>query len=147
MPFSSCLYIPLYIYGICALDSFTKMQYNIQKPKNRKSADLLVTNQLHRSNMEKSEEFKKVVDSIKQLEQQLLSIDEGMKKNETCGEETEMKIEDHFAMCMNTLAARKERLLRELGKHIENHSMHSHFSFISFPSCSLSSIPQCNFVL
>ena len=80
-------------------------------------------------------EFKRIVRSIKQLQHQLLCIDEGMKKNEECGEEAEQKIEYHFEMCMNALAARKERLLRELGKNIADESMH--FVFDLFLFCSL----------
>ena len=66
------------------------------------------------------------------MQQQLLCIDEGMKKNEECGEEAEQKIEYHFEMCMNALAARKERLLRELGKNIADESMHLVFDLFLF---------------
>ena len=77
--------------------------------------------------MENNKEFRSVVENIKQLEQQLsLSVDCKRYKQEE--EEMEKEIEEHFARCMNSLAARKESLLRELNKHISDKSMISHIS-------------------
>ena len=86
--------------------------------------------------MENNKEFRSVVENIKQLEQQLLlSVD--CKRYEQEGEEMEKEIEEHFARCMNSLAARKEALLRELNKHISDKSMLSHISLISLFFSSL----------
>jgi hypothetical protein len=60
--------------------------------------------------MEQSEGFKSVALQIKSLEQELSLCDEAIKDVEQSGKDVEKEIEEHFARCMNSLAARKEVL-------------------------------------
>ena len=94
--------------------------------------------------MENSEEFERMVTSINQLEQQLLSIQEDALVNEKYGVEAEEEIESYFARCEQALAARKVTLLRELAEQIKSQSMlllsilsSLFFSFFSLSPSSL----------
>jgi hypothetical protein len=89
--------------------------------------------------MELNEEFKRVVGNIKLLEQQLISLNEKIVSNEQGSEIAEREIEEHFARCMDALAARKDVLLRELGEKRENQSM--------CPPLRKAFLSQPNFVL
>ena len=82
--------------------------------------------------MENREQFKRVVEGINQLEQQLLSINEDAQMNEKYGVE---EVEKFFARCEQAMAARKGTLLRELGEKVTTQSMSS--SFFSLFSISL----------
>jgi hypothetical protein len=73
--------------------------------------------------MEQSEGFKSVDSKIKSLEKELSLCDETMKDFEKSGKEAEKEIEEHFARCMNALAARKEVLLREVAQKVTNQRM------------------------
>ena len=80
--------------------------------------------------MEKREDFKRVVEGINQLEQQLLSIVEDGKVNDKDFAEAEEEVERYFSRCEQALAARKEGLLRELAHKLTAQSMSS-FIFLS----------------
>ena len=80
--------------------------------------------------MEKREDFKRVVEGINQLEQQLLSIVEDGKVNDKYAAEAEEEVERYFSRCEQALAARKEGLLRELAQKLTAQSMSS---FIFLP--------------
>ena len=82
--------------------------------------------------MEKREDFKRVVEGINQLEQQLLSIVEDGKMNDKCAAEAEEEVERYFSRCEQALAARKEGLLRELAQKLTDQSMSSSI-FLSYP--------------
>ena len=73
--------------------------------------------------MEKRDAYKRIVDDIKDLEQQLYFIDENAKTNEQCGVDAEREIELYFAKCEKVLGERKELLLRELGQKINHQRM------------------------
>ena len=75
--------------------------------------------------MEKREDFKRVVEGINQLEQQLLSIVEDGKVNDKDFAEAEEEVERYFSRCEQALAARKEGLLRELAQKLTVQSMSS----------------------
>ena len=75
--------------------------------------------------MEKREDFKRVVEGINQLEQQLLSIVEDGKVNDKYAAEAEEEVERYFSRCEQALAARKEGLLRELAQKLTAQSMSS----------------------
>ena len=75
--------------------------------------------------MEKREDFKRVVEGINQLEQQLLSIVEDGKVNDKYFAEAEEEVERYFSRCEQALAARKEGLLRELAQKLTAQSMSS----------------------
>ena len=79
--------------------------------------------------MEKREDFKRVVEGINQLEQQLLSIVEDGKVNDKYFAEAEEEVERYFSRCEQALAARKEGLLRELAQKLTDQSMSSSISF------------------
>ena len=81
------------------------------------------------------EQFKRIVEGINQLEQQLLSINEDAQMNEKYGVEAEEEVEKFFARCEQAMAARKGTLLRELGEKVTTQSMSS--SFFSLFSISL----------
>ena len=80
--------------------------------------------------METREDFKRVVEGINQLEQQLLSIVEDGKVNDKDFAEAEEEVERYFSRCEQALAARKEGLLRELAQKLTAQSMSS---FIFLP--------------
>ena len=95
-----------------------------------------------------------MVASIIQLEQQLLSIQEGTMMNEKYGVEAEEEIESYFARCEQALAARKVTLMRELAEQLINQSMlppllfslcfpSSLFSLLFFSSCLLVFFSLC----
>jgi hypothetical protein len=73
--------------------------------------------------MEHNQEFKNLLVHIQQLEQQLEHIGESIKINEKCGTDAEADIEEHFARCVNALAARKLVLLKDLGEKVNTQSM------------------------
>ena len=75
--------------------------------------------------MEKREDFKRVVEGINKLEQQLLSIVEDGKVNDKYCAEAEEEVERYFSRCEQALAARKEGLLRELAQKLTDQSMSS----------------------
>ena len=75
--------------------------------------------------MENREDFKRVVEGINQLEQQLLSIVEDGKVNDKDFAEAEEEVERYFSRCEQALAARKEGLLRELAQKLTDQSMSS----------------------
>ena len=79
--------------------------------------------------MEQREDFKRVVEGINQLEQQLLSIVEDGKVNDKDFAEAEEEVERYFSRCEQALAARKEGLLRELAQKLTAQSMSSSISF------------------
>ena len=85
--------------------------------------------------MENREDFKRVVEGINQLEQQLLSIVEDGKVNDKYAAEAEEEVERYFSRCEQALAARKEGLLRELAQKLTDQSMSSSIPSIS-PSLS-----------
>ena len=60
--------------------------------------------------MEESKAFKSVLKSINQLEKHLLCIHQNATESENNRERAEREIEEHFGMCFNALAARKEIL-------------------------------------
>ena len=99
--------------------------------------------------MENSEEFERMVTSINQLEQQLLSIQEDALVNEKYGVEAEEEIESYFARCEQALAARKVTLLRELAEQIKSQSMLllSILSSLFFSFFSLSPPLFCSIIL
>jgi hypothetical protein len=78
--------------------------------------------------MEQSEGFRGVDSKIKSLEHQLSLCDKTIKDFEQSGKDAEKEIEEHFAMCMNSLAARKAVLLKEVSQKIIIQSIPS-FSF------------------
>ena len=82
--------------------------------------------------MEKREDFKRVVEDINQLEQQLLSIVEDGKVNDKYAAEAEEEVARYFSRCEQALAARKEGLLRELAQKLTAQSMSSSI-FLSYP--------------
>ena len=84
--------------------------------------------------MEKREDFKRVVEGINQLEQQLLSIVEDGKVNDKYAAEAEEEVERYFSRCEQALAARKEGLLRELAQKLTDQSMSSSSIFLSLSS-------------
>ena len=71
--------------------------------------------------MENNEEFKKVVNNIKQLEHKLQQVDEKVLEQDNSVAEKEIK--EHFVQCVNALAARQEELLRELHEQFSKQSM------------------------
>jgi hypothetical protein len=73
--------------------------------------------------MEQSEGFKNVDSKIKSLEQELSLCNESIKDLEQSGKGAEKEIEEHFARCMNALAARKLVLLREVSNNVTNQRM------------------------
>ena len=81
--------------------------------------------------MENREDFKRVVEGINQLEQQLLSIVEDGKVNDKYFAEAEEEVERYFSRCEQALAARKEGLLRELAQKLTDQSMSSSVPSIS----------------
>ena len=89
--------------------------------------------------MEKREDFKRVVEGINQLEQQLLSIVEDGKVNDKYAAEAEEEVERYFSRCEQALAARKEGLLRELAQKLTDQSMSSSISFSPPPLLCLPS--------
>jgi hypothetical protein len=70
--------------------------------------------------MEQTEGFKSVDSQIKSLERELALCDETFKDIEQSGNVAEKEIEEHFARCMNSLAARKEVLMREVAQNVTN---------------------------
>jgi hypothetical protein len=82
--------------------------------------------------MEHSEGFKSVESKIKSLEQQLSLCSKTIKDFEQSGKDAEKEIEEHFARCMNSLAARKVVLLEEVAQKIANQRMISSTPFHSF---------------
>ena len=89
--------------------------------------------------MEKREDFKRVVEGINQLEQQLLSIVEAGKVNDKYCTEAEEEVERYFSRCEQALAVRKEGLLRELAQKLTDQSMSSSISFSPPPLLCLPS--------
>ena len=77
--------------------------------------------------MEKREDFKRVVEGINQLEQQLLSIVEDGKVNDKYAAEAEDEIHRYFSKCVQALAARKDGLLIDLAQKLTAQSMSSSF--------------------
>ena len=73
--------------------------------------------------MEDQENFKRVVEGINQLEQQLMSIVENGKVNDKHGAEVQEELENCFARYEEALAARKQALLRELNEKITAQSI------------------------
>ena len=93
--------------------------------------------------MEKREDFKRVVEGINQLEQQLLSIVEDGKVNDKYIAEAEEEVERYFSRCEQALAARKEGLLRELAQKLTAQSISSSiFLSLSSPLLCLPSIQK-----
>ena len=84
--------------------------------------------------MEKRKDFKRVVEDINQLMQQLLSIGEDAQIYERQGVEAEEELERYFARAEQALAARKDRLLRELAHKLIAQSMSSFFLFLFSPT-------------
>ena len=82
--------------------------------------------------METREDFKRVVESINQLEQ-LLSISEDALMNERYDTEAEEEIERYFSRCEVALAARKGALLIELEMKVIVQSMFASSFFPSSP--------------
>jgi hypothetical protein len=95
--------------------------------------------------MENNEEFKRMVASIKALEQQLFHVDDKQLDQQGIdfyflkydilyhiivlitmyliqGREVERQIKEHFAQCVNVLAARQEALLKDLQATITKQS-------------------------
>ena len=91
--------------------------------------------------MENREDFKRVVEGINQLEQQLLSIVEDGKVNDKYAAEAEEEVQRYFSRCEQALAARKEGLLRELAQKLTAQSMSSTISLLS-PRLCLPSIQK-----
>jgi hypothetical protein len=91
--------------------------------------------------MEHSEGFKSVASKIKSLEQQLSLCAKTIKDFEQSGKDAEKEIEEHFARCMNSLAARKAVLLGEVAQKLANQRMISSTPFHSFHFLLLSIHP------
>jgi hypothetical protein len=72
--------------------------------------------------MEQSEAFKSGQATIKALEKQLDVCGKIGQVCEKSAAEVTKEIEEHFAKCMNALAARKEALLKEVELKVSNHS-------------------------
>jgi hypothetical protein len=72
--------------------------------------------------MEQSEAFKSGAATIKALEKQLEACRNIGGECEQRAVELTKEIEEHFAKCMNTLAARKEVLLREIAQKVSDRS-------------------------
>jgi hypothetical protein len=72
--------------------------------------------------MEQSEAFKSGAATIKALEKQLEACRNSGGECEQRAVELTKEIEEHFAKCMNTLAARKEVLLREIAQKVSDRS-------------------------
>ena len=70
--------------------------------------------------MEQSEAFKSAAARIKLLESKLAAC---ANNNENSATQAEKEIEEHFAKCMNALAARKADLLREVKQKVNHQSM------------------------
>ena len=73
--------------------------------------------------MESIEEFRKVATNIKELEQQLLLINESTKEYEALYERAKGKIEEHFEKLIEVLAVRKLSLLGDLGEMVKHQSI------------------------
>ena len=73
--------------------------------------------------MENNGYFEAVVNKIEQLELKLLDIAENDQQTAKYGSEAEQAIEETFVKIMNTLAARKEVLLRDVEGKINELSM------------------------
>ena len=83
--------------------------------------------------MEHSEGFKNVVATIKALEKQLSLCGDSIRVCEQSAVEAEEEIEEHFAKCMNALAARKASLVRQIPEKVALQSItcfKPKFSFI-----------------
>ena len=77
--------------------------------------------------MEQTEEFKNIVSIIQSLEDELARCEETTRGQERKHAQTEKDIEDHFAQCLTSLAARKEVLMEKASNHINNQSMQMFF--------------------
>jgi hypothetical protein len=73
--------------------------------------------------MQQNEAFMSGESTIKALEKQLIACENMIKACEQSAEEVTQEIEEHFARCMNSLAARKEVLLREVAQNVAAQSM------------------------
>jgi hypothetical protein len=80
--------------------------------------------------MEQTEAFKQVETTIATITNKLLLCTNIDKVCEESVKDTEKEIEEHFARCINALAARKACLLREIAQKVANHSMHSLYIFL-----------------
>jgi hypothetical protein len=80
--------------------------------------------------MQQSEVFKSGEAIIQALEKQLTACENISKVCEQSAREATQQIEEHFARCMNTLAARKEVLLREVAQNVADQSKLSHILFV-----------------
>jgi hypothetical protein len=72
--------------------------------------------------MEQSEAFKNGVTTVKALEKQLETCKNMGRVCKQSAVEVTKEIEEHFAKCMNALAARKDTLLREVAQEVSNQS-------------------------
>jgi hypothetical protein len=80
--------------------------------------------------MQQSEAFKSGEATIQALEKQLTACGNISKACEESAKEATQQIEEHFARCMNALAARKEVLLREVAQNVVDQSKLSHILFL-----------------
>ena len=73
--------------------------------------------------MEQSAAFKDVQDTIKVLEKRLAMCANVTQLCEQTAIDSAKQIEEHFALCLNTIAERKTELLREVTQKLDSHSM------------------------
>ena len=73
--------------------------------------------------MEQSEAYKQVEAKIKDLEKQLSLCINSSTECEKSAVEAEREIEAHFAAIINSLAARKAILLKEIAQKVKDQSM------------------------
>lgn len=75
--------------------------------------------------MAQSEEYNKVEALIRDLKHQLAMYGSSSCTCEETAKHARKEIEEHFAICMNNLAARKEKLLKEVDQKVEAQRMYS----------------------
>ena len=73
--------------------------------------------------MEQSAAFKDVQDTIKVLEKRLAMCANVNQLCEQTAKDSAKQIEEHFALCLNAIAARKTELLNEVTQKLDSHSM------------------------
>jgi hypothetical protein len=84
--------------------------------------------------MEQSKAFKSGAATIKSLEKQLEACRNSGGECEQRAVEITNEIEEHFAKCMNYLAARKEVLLREIAQEVSDRSKYLFFKLFYISS-------------
>jgi hypothetical protein len=80
--------------------------------------------------MQQSEVFRSGEATIKVLERQLKACANVGRVCEQSAVEATREIEEHFARCINALAARKDALLSEVAEKVNNHSKFLNFHLL-----------------